>query len=191
MIDGWAFVVVAVALCAAALAAILGTAHLYLSGPAALAHDGLARGRPAPRWSLPDVAGTVRQSPPARPLQLIVFADHSVKSFPSVLSGLSALLAAEPDLDAVLLLRQPNDLVGPLLGLLGLPALPVVAGTPRLYADYNVRVGPFMIFVDSAGQVRASSLVNHDWQVAKLRELADLPVAAAERPAPRRAQVIA
>jgi hypothetical protein len=39
-------------------------------------------------------------------------------------------------------------------------------------------VGPFLMFVDSAGLVRASSLVNYSWQVAKLHQLAALPVTA-------------
>jgi hypothetical protein len=179
------FLAVAIAACAAAAAVLLGTAQLDLSGPSAIERDGLAPGHPAPRWSLPDSSGTLRQSPPAAPLQLVIFADHSLRSFPSVVSGLRDLLAADPVLEVILLLRGPNDLAGPLLSLLGLD-LPVVTGTPGLYARYNVRVGPFAIFVDAAGQVRASSLVNHDWQVAKLRQLAGLPPAGPLPPAVRR-----
>jgi hypothetical protein len=180
-----AFVILAAALCAAAVLAVLGAAHVYLSGPEAIERDGLARGRRAPRWSLADSAGTVHHSPPARPLQLVVFADHSLKSFPSVLDGLRELVArGDPDLEVVVLLRQRNDLAEPLLRMLGLDGVPVLTGTPALYAAYNVRVGPFAIFVDAAGQVRASSLVNHDWQLGKLRQLAGLPLSPA--PAPRR-----
>jgi hypothetical protein len=180
MISAAVFVVVAVALCVAAALAILGTAQVYLSGPAAIEHDGLARGRRAPAWSLADSAGTVHHSPPSGPLQLVVFADHSLKSFPSVVDGLRALLAAEPELPVVVLLRQRNELAEPLLRMVGLDGAVVLTGTPALYADYNVRVGPFAIFVDDAGRVRASSLVNYDWQVAKLRQLAGVPVTAAE-----------
>lgn len=124
--------------------------------------------------------------PPARPLQLVIFADHSLKSFPSVVDGLRDLLARDDQLETVVLLRRRNDLAEPLLRMLGLDGVPVLAGSAALYADYNVRVGPFAIFVDSAGQVRASSLVNHDWQVAKLRQLASLPVDAPRRAAGRR-----
>ncbi|HEY1641206.1 MAG TPA: hypothetical protein VGG35_11000 [Streptosporangiaceae bacterium] len=180
-----AFVVIAALLCAAAVLVILGTAQVYLSGPGALEHDGLARGQRAPAWTLADAAGVRHTSPPAGPLQLVVFADHSLKSFPSVLDGLRELIAADPGLETVVLLRQRNELAGPLLAMLGLDGVPVLTGTPALYADYNVRVGPFAIFVDSGGLVRASSLVNHDWQVAKLRQLADIPVDPAEIPAPR------
>jgi len=182
------FVTLAAVLCAAAMLAILGAAHVYLSGPEAIERDGLARGRRAPRWSLADSAGTVHHSPPARPLQLVVFADHSLKSFPSVLDGLRELIArGDPELEVVVLLRQRNDLAEPLLRMLlpqtpSLDAVPVLTGTPALYAAYNVRVGPFAVFVDAAGLVRASSLVNHDWQLDKLRQLAGLPISPAQMP---------
>ena len=180
-----AFIAVAAVLCAVAALAVLGTAQVHLSGPAAIEHDGLAPGRPAPRWSLPDAAGVLRQSPPAAPLQLVIFGDHSLKSFPSVLDGLRDLLAREPGLEVIVLLRGRNELAAPLLSLLGLD-VPVVTGSPALYARYNVRVGPFAILVDSAGQVRASSLVNYDWQIAKLHQLASIPVDFPRRSADRR-----
>lgn len=181
VITAVAFVTLAVALCAAAVLAVLGAAHVYLSGPEAIERDGLARGRKAPRWSLADSAGAVHHSPPARPLQLIIFADHSLKSFPSVVDGLRDLATGDdPGLEIVVLLRQRSDLAEPLLRMLGLEGIPVLTGSPALYAAYNVRVGPFAIFVDAAGQVRASSLVNYDWQLAKLRQLADLPIGPAQ-----------
>jgi hypothetical protein len=197
MIIAVAFVTLAVALCVAAVLVVLGTAQARLSGPEAFERDGLARGRPAPRWSLADSSGAIRTSPPVRPLQLVVFADHSLKSFPSVVDGLRDLIAAaDPDLEVVVLLRQRNDLAEPLLRMLltrpappagsavpqtpSLDDVPVLAGTPALYAAYNVRVGPFAIFVDQAGRVRASSLVNYDWQLAKLRQLAGLAIDPAE-----------
>jgi hypothetical protein len=186
MISAVLFVAVAVVLCGAAALAILGTAHVYLSGPEALEHDGLSRGLRAPGWSLPDSAGVVHRSPPSRPLQLVIFADHSLKSFPSVVDGLRDLLDRDPQLEVVVLLRGRNDLAEPLLRMLGLDGASVLTGSPALYAGYNVRVGPFAIFVDSAGQVRASSLVNYDWQLAKLRQLAGLPVASSELAVPRR-----
>jgi hypothetical protein len=181
-----AFLAVTAVLCAAAVLLILGVAHVYLSGSAAFEHDGLARGRLAPRWSLPDASGALHTSPPAGPLQLVVFADHSLKSFPSVVDGLRELIARDPDLETVVLLRQRSDFVGPVLEMIGLGGVPVLTATPALYADYNVRVGPFAIFVDAAGQVRASSLVNHDWQVAKLRQLAELEISADEQAAAAR-----
>jgi hypothetical protein len=176
-----AFTVCGAVACLAAALAFLGLGQLRLSGAAAIERDGLATGRRAPAWSLPDSAGVVHTSPPTLPLQLVVFADHSLKSFPSVAEGLRELLAYQSPVEIVLLLKQPNPMAAPVLAELGLGAVTVLTGSPVLYARYNVRVGPFLIFVDSAGLVRASSLVNYSWQVAKLRQLAGLPVAAASR----------
>ena len=174
------FAAVAVALCLAAVAGILAIAHVGLSGAEAIERDGLARGALAPGWSLPDSSGAIRSSPPVGPLQLVLFADHSLKSFPSVVAGLRAVLTQPDAPEIVVLLRQPNERAGPVLRQLGLGGLPVVAGTPALHGRYNVRVAPFCVLVDSAGRVRASSLVNHDWQVTRLVQLARLPLAPAE-----------
>jgi hypothetical protein len=173
-----AFTVCGVVLLAAVALAFLGIAHLRLSGAEAIERDGLATGAAAPRWALADQAGAVHTSPPSAPLQLVVFADHSLKSFPSVADGLRELQASGEPVEIVMLLRQASPMAGPVLSELGLDGVTVLCGTPALYAAYNVRVGPFLIFVDSAGLVRASSLVNYSWQVAKLHQLAGLPVAA-------------
>ncbi len=176
------FIGIAIILCAAAVLGLLGIGQLALSGSDALERDGLPRGGRAPAWSLSDAGGITRTSPPACPLQLIMFADHSLKSFPSVVAGLRALraLRAAAELEIVLLTRGPKPGAAEALAQLGLGGIPVLAGSPAIYADYNVRVMPFAIFVDSAGVVRASSLVNHDWQVAKLSQVAAIPVEADE-----------
>src|SRR5215472_16472762 len=85
------FVVIAVFLCVAAIFGLLGVGQIALAGADAIERDGLARGQRAPRWSLTDSAGVVRTSPSPRQLQLVVFADHSLKSFPSVVAGLREL----------------------------------------------------------------------------------------------------
>lgn len=177
------FIVIAVILCVACLLGLLGVGQLALSGPDAIERDGLARGRPAPSWSLPDTDGRVRTSPPGLPLQLIVFADHSLRSFPSVAAGLRALRAdpaGAQELEIVILTRGAAEHSREPLAQLGLDGIPVVTGSPRLYGRYNVRVMPFVIFVGADGLVRASSLVNEDWQLAKLRRIAALPVEPAQ-----------
>lgn len=84
VIAAYAFVAVAVLLCGLACLAILKITDLALSGSEGIQRHGLHRGVRAPRWSLADSSGITRNSPSATPLQLIVFADHSLKSFPSV-----------------------------------------------------------------------------------------------------------
>ena len=168
------FIVVALVLCMATVLALFGVTHVSMSGAEAIERDGLAPGINAPVWSLADSAGKVVRSPPRNPLQLIMFTDHSLKSFPSVVAGLHEVMASGR-LEIVVLTRRRNELAEPVLRVLGLDGIPVLTGSPSLYAAYNVRVMPFAIFVDSAGQVRASSLVNEAWQVTKLLQLAGLP----------------
>jgi hypothetical protein len=169
------FVVVALVFCTAAALALFGVTHASMSGAEAIERDGLATGIHAPVWSLVDSTGKVVRSPPRTPLQLIMFTDHSLKAFPSVVEGLREVMAQER-VEIVVLTRRRNELAEPVLRLIGLDGISVLTGSPSLYAAYNVRVTPFAIFVDSAGQVRASSLVNHAWQVTKLLQLADLPL---------------
>ncbi|MGH3305585.1 MAG: hypothetical protein ACRDOK_28750, partial [Streptosporangiaceae bacterium] len=59
-----------------------------MSGSEAIERDGMYRGMPAPTWSLSDSSGSIVRSPPSRPLQMLVFTDHSLKSFPSLAAGL-------------------------------------------------------------------------------------------------------
>ncbi|HUZ36594.1 MAG TPA: hypothetical protein VMV17_09705 [Streptosporangiaceae bacterium] len=176
MISSILFLVTGTAIGVAVVIAIFATIEVYyLSGSRALADDGLPRGSAAPAWSLTDTAGSPAASPPqAGPLQLIVFADHSLKSFPSVADGLRELAERAPGLEIVMLTRQPGDLARAVLDMNELGRVPVVTGSPALYGKYNVRVMPFLVFVDSAGRVRACSLVNHAWQVAKLWRLAQI-----------------
>lgn len=168
------YVVIAAALCLICVLALLGIGQLALSGSDALERDGLARGTAAPAWALPDLTGVIRRSPPAQPLQLIMFADHSLRSFPSVVDGLRAL--DRTGLEIVIMTRGAARDSQQALAQLGLADVVLVTGSAARYASYNIRVMPFAIFVDSAAKVRASSLVNHDWQLAKLRQVAELPL---------------
>jgi hypothetical protein len=186
MISAVAFIAVAIVLCAAAVMAIFGITQVAMSGPKAIENDGLHRGLAAPAWSLPDSSGRLLRSPPGKPFQLIVFTDHSLKSFPSVVDGLRSLADQAADLEIIVLLAQENAAAVGVLRLLGLGDLPVVTGTPSLYGRYNVRVTPFVIFVDSAGRVRGSSLVNHEWQILKLWRLANIPLSPGPVPRARR-----
>jgi hypothetical protein len=176
MIPAVVFVAVAVIMCVACILALFGITVVQMSRAEVIERDGLARGTRAPSWSLADSSGHVYRSPPHKPLQLVMFTDHSLNSFPSVVDGLRDLAEKEPELEIVVLLRRPNDLAEPVLRILGLNEIPVLTGSPGLYGRYNVRVTPFAIFVDSHRLVRGSSLVNHDWQVAKLRQIAAIAV---------------
>lgn len=175
MIWASSFVVVALVLCMATVLALFGVTHVSMSGAEAIERDGLAPGVHAPVWSLVDSMRQSRPLSPPTPLQLVMFTDHSLKAFPSVVDGLRGVMAQER-LEIVVLTRQRNELAESVLRSIGLDGISVLTGSPSLYAAYNVRVTPFAIFVDSTGRVRASSLVNEAWQVTKLLQLADLPL---------------
>jgi hypothetical protein len=170
------FITLSLLMCVACVLAVLAIAQVEMGGSQAIKRDGMRPGARAPGWTLTDAAGTAYTSPPQRPLQLVVFAGHSLRSFPSVVEGLQKLKAQATELEIVVLLRHPNEIAQPMLEVLGLGSVPVLTGTPSLYARYNVRVSPWLIFVDSRGRVRASSLVNEDWQVGRLYQLASLPL---------------
>ena len=178
MIAAYAFVGVAVLLCGLACLAILKVTDLALSGSEGIQRHGLHRGVRAPRWSLADSSGLTRNSPPVTPMQLIVFADHSLKSFPSVVDGLTDLIGTTPrsELEIVVLLRGENRIAEAFLRFLGITDASVVTGSASLYARYNIRVMPWMMFVDSSGIVRASSLVTDAWQIETLWRLARVPL---------------
>jgi len=176
------FTVISFLLCVAAVLAVFGIIHVYMSGPDAIERDGMLSGSVAPSWSLSDSAGRIHQSPPASGLQLIIFGNHALKAFPSLLEGLRELSDLDPALDIVVLSDGDSSLTAPFFEVIGLGHFAVIAGSRSLYARYNVRVSPFMILVDSAGRVRASSLVNHDWQVTTLYKIACLEPDPADQP---------
>lgn len=168
------FLVAAGCMLVVAIFGMFTLTYIYsLSGGRGVAGDGLRRGTVAPTWTLTDANGTLVSSPPiSTPLQLIVFSDHSLKSFPSVVEGLRQLAALDPQLEIVVLTRGHSALAKPVLTLLGLGQIPLLTGSSPLYARYNVRVLPFIIFVDDSGKARASSLVNEAWQLERLWKLA-------------------
>jgi hypothetical protein len=177
VIESIIFIVAALFFSVATVLAVLGITHVYMAGSEAIRRDGLGHGTRAPSWSLGTCGGdTIIHSPPARQFQLIIFTDHSLRSYPSVVDGLRMLSASESErLEVVVLLRAPSKIAKPVIRLLdGMATVPVVTGSPSLYAKYNVRVTPWIIVVDSAGRVRASSLVNHSWQVTKLWQIAQI-----------------
>jgi hypothetical protein len=182
MISAMLFVFAAGVLCIAVVLAVIAVTHLYyLTTSRAIMDDGMFRGAVAPTWALADSSGVVVRSPPAsKPFQLVVFTDHSLKSFPPVAQGLLDLLRTAPELEIVILMRHPSDIAGPVFRVLGLGEIPVLIGSSALYGRYNVRVMPFVIFVDSEGRVRASSLVNSARQVERLWRLANVALGPAE-----------
>ncbi|PRX98066.1 hypothetical protein [Allonocardiopsis opalescens] len=167
----WAFVVVAALLILVAVLAVVTIAQLILQSRAGVARDGLERGRTAPEWEADDLGGTRRRSPAPGRWQLLVFADHSLNSFPGVVEGLRALAdEAGDELETIVLAREYSREVVGELTVLGVDS-PVVLVPNSVYHRYNIRVMPFVVLVGPDGKVGASSLVNHAWQLESLWRL--------------------
>ena len=173
------FVIVASLLCCVAALAIFPITSIYMARREAIERDGLARGVHVPAWTLRDSSGRIHSSPPDHGLQLVMFTDHALVSWPSVAKGLRDLSSADA-LETVVLLDGPNEVAEPALRSLGLESVVILTGSRSLWAQYNVRVAPFAIFADAHGRARASSLVNQDWQLAKLWQIATVPLGPGE-----------
>jgi hypothetical protein len=152
--------------------AFLIVGRLVLSGSAGLEGDGLASGRRVPRWSGVDQHGRRRAVGSGGRWQLLMFADHSLSAFPSVVEGIDRMtrLLDAPEV-LVLTVGDRAALAGRALPRLGLD-VPVVAVPTALYHRCNVRVLPWVLFADRDGVVRASSLVNEAWQLERLWAIA-------------------
>lgn len=150
--------------------------RVRLMSPDAIRRDGLNVGMKAPAWSFPSVRQklTVHSPPlPHEAPQVLLFVDHSLKSFPSLIKGLLELRAeTDETVDAIFLVKGPTEIAKRTFDVLGLSDIPIVAASDSLYSAYNVRVMPFAIVVNSTGTIRGSSLVNHDWQIRILANIA-------------------
>lgn len=141
-----------------------------LESPLGILRDGLPLGARAPRWTIRDDRGRLRKVPSGESWQLLVFGDHSLEAFPDLVSGIKRLTEDEPSLE-VLVLHSAHpaeaEMTAEALRLLETD-LPLVKADDRLRSSYNVRVLPFLIFLDAAGRARGRGLVNSDAAVQAL-----------------------
>jgi hypothetical protein len=174
-----AFVAFAGVLVVLTLLVLVGVGIVRLESPLGVLRDGIPDGKRAPSWRLADAAGVTRQCPSGR-WQLLLFADHSLREFPDLVAGLKRLTAEEPELETLVLSKGHMELTERLLaGPLGLD-LPILHVDDAFYRRFNVRVMPFVFFVDPAGVVRAPAIVNHEDSLQRMWTLAQ---ARASRPA--------
>jgi hypothetical protein len=156
------------------LLAFVTMGRLVLSGRAGLLGDGLDAGRPAPRWSAVDQRGHRHEVPSGDRWQMLVFSDHSLSAFPAVVEGIGWMAGQRGAPEVVLVAGE----AGARRAVQALPRLgldiPVVAVPLRMYHRYNVRVLPWVFFVDPGGTVWGSSLVNAQWQLERLWTIARL-----------------
>jgi hypothetical protein len=134
------------------------------------AHDGFEPGATAPTWRERDTDGAVHEVPSRSYWQLLVFADHALVRFPSVVEELRHM-ATDPRREVILLPSRAAEVVLPTFRSLDL-RIPVVPVTSRFWHDHNVHASPFVLVLDEEGVVQINSLVSEGSQLRHLWRLA-------------------
>ena len=172
----WVFVSLTGAVILFSGLALLQVGVFKLESGAGRLNDGLPQGRPSPPWRLADTDGVIR-GVPGQQWQVLVFADHSLASFPDLILGLKRLDADRPNVELLGLCTGTADLAEAAVRSFGLQ-YPIVPVKRSLYLRYNVHAMPFVSIIDARGTIRASALVNdaaslaHIWRVAHVSALA-------------------
>lgn len=155
-----------------AMLAIVRTGLMRLESSEGIWRDGLPSGKAAPSWSLPDLEGNLRITPSGDHWQFLIFADHSLASFPNLVAGMNHLAATGQDLEVLVLSRDSRDLCEATVRALDLQ-IPIVQVDQEFYDRYRVRVMPFAFLLDPRGTTRWVGLVNkedqlfHVWRIIR------------------------
>jgi hypothetical protein len=156
--------VVLVVLAALALTA-LGIGRL--ESPSGILRDGLPHGAPAPTWSLVDSQGRLHCCPRKSGWQVVLFAEHSLASFPSSVRAF-VRLDEETRLDCLVATRGDPHLVTAVFKALTKHQVAVMKVSEDFYTEHRVRVMLFMYVTDESGSVRAMGLANSDDQIFRI-----------------------
>ena len=164
-VQGLIFLGVELVLIVLVLLAIMRTGFARLESSIGIARDGLSVGKPAPPWSLPDLAGHLRVTPAGDHWQLLIFADHSLSAFPNLVAGMNHLATAVQELEVLVLSRESRDLCEATIRALEMQ-VPIIQVDQAFYDRSRVRVMPFAFLLDHRGVVRWVSLVNTEEQLS-------------------------
>ena len=149
--------------------AFVRVGFMRLDSSLGIARDGIAPGKLAPRFALPDVSGVLHSVPADRCWQLLLFGGDALIAFPELVAALNRtfdftiLVMTQSDRERSLALQQG-------LGL----KVPVIPADQKLYDSFRVRVAPFGYFLDPDGHVRWLGLLNtsdhllYAWHMAQL-----------------------
>src|SRR5881396_1224304 len=112
-----------------------------ISGAQGLVGDGLRPGSLAPPWSVAGVPADGRW-------QLLVLTNHSLRAFPGVVEGID-WICGQPDAPAVTILTKAATYEATVTTIRALGLDVRIDPVPeRTYWKFNVRVMPWMFFID-------------------------------------------
>jgi hypothetical protein len=133
--------------------------------------DGIAAGKAAPAWSLPDLQSVLQKTPTHDNWQFLIFADRALGGFPPVIVGMHAL-SVEDNLQVLVISRDSQEISAAMARGLNLQ-VPVISVDDAFYERFRVRVMPFGFLIDPSGAVHWSGLASseeqmrHAWQLTR------------------------
>jgi hypothetical protein len=177
--QGAIFTVLALALLLLGVIGLLRIGALRLESNLGRLRDGLRVGKEAPRWRLRDLSGLYQQVPAGHLWQLLLFADYSLLEFPEVPPAVRAL-CRDNGIEGMLVCKSNLEVTSKVAEILEF-GLPIVSVDDDFYWTHNVRVMPFVFFIDPDGIVRGSGIVNDEETLRGIWEFAQLEGRAASR----------
>jgi hypothetical protein len=170
-----AFLAVELVVLVLVLLALTRVGIARLESAAGIWRDGLPRGATAPAWEAYDLEGRAHQSPSRDKWQVLIFSDHSLAAFPSLVTGMKKLPTASPNVEVLLMSRDGIALSEITARTLDLHT-PILANQHGLDRRFRVRVAPYAFVIDPAGVVRWLGLVNTEDQLFHMARMAQAGV---------------
>jgi hypothetical protein len=173
MAHGILFVALGAVLILLAALATIRVALLRVESPLGRWRDGLRSGTVAPGWQLADAGGVVRRVPNGRTGQVLIFADHAIVEFPSLVTGIQQLVRGAPELEILVITRADAEVTRSACQAAGVE-LPIIIVDDAFYKRHNVWVMPHVLFIGLtgtvlvAGNVAEASSLSNMWRHALL-----------------------
>lgn len=180
MLQAWLFLSIVLGLVGFTLVALIALGVGRLTTSVGIHRDGYPPGTRAPQWSHVDTEGQRHQVPSGGKWQLLLFADHSLRGFPTLIGGLHAFLETVKEVELLILPGGNPRLTTAVLEIFRLH-VPVIPVSSDFYYRHRVRVMPFGLLVDPEGVIRATGLVNSEDAPLMLWRRATLPMATGGR----------
>jgi hypothetical protein len=166
MLASVVFIIVALLSTSLALLMIIRIGYGRLESALGIARDGPKQNRPAPAWQATDNMGKRQGVPSEGRWQLLIFADHSLASFPEFIAATNRLHVGIDDLDVIVLARSRAGLSAETITALGISA-PIVMVDQQLYDQYKVRVMPYVVLIDENEIVKWTGVGSNEGQLRR------------------------
>jgi hypothetical protein len=162
-----AFLAVAVAAWLACLLVVARIGFGRLESSLGIERDGPTLRQTVSDWQAVDLSGVVRAVPRPNCWSWLVFADHSLESFPALVCAMNHSLSSDPALQTLVLARKTAGLDSETAARLNIHA-PVIPVDQSFYDRYRVRVMPYSVILNDEGMVVWKGLIHTENQIAHI-----------------------